>query len=250
MYWLGYAAHYHATRLNNKDGQNILGAQGALTLDAWVARMHYATAAQWLNGQLVWDVMVPYVDASLNVGTGPQHKSGLGDIEWGPALAYHHSANLHTAVALHVQHPTGSYDPASDLNLGHNYTSVMPIYSVSYINPTGVNADLKLTGSWNTKNRDRDYKSGSELVADYTLGYAVTPQWVWGVGGYARQQVTDDKGTAAPTDGYRARAVAIGPSFIYKNEQGFYVTAKYHVESKVQNTWQGKALWFKATLPF
>lgn len=250
VYWLAYTVNYRSTSLNDAHGQNKLGANSGLTLDAVVARMHYATATPLLGGQLVWDVMVPYVDAGLNLGGSVTHKNGLGDVEVGPAVAYHHSPNLHSAVALHVQLPVGAYDANSALNIGHNYATLMPIYSVSYVNPTGVNGDIKITGSWNTTNRDTHYRSGSELVVDYTLGYAVAPQWVVGVGGYAREQLTDDHGAGVGADGNRARAYALGPSLLYNNGQGFYVTAKYHVEHQVQNTWQGKALWLKAAIPF
>ena len=250
VYWLGYTVNYRSTRLNDNSGSSLLGTNSGLNLDAVVARMHYATATHWLGGQLVWDVMVPYVDVSLNLNGAVTHKTGVGDIELGPALAYHHSPNLHSAVALHVQLPTGAYDANSALNIGHNYTTLLPIYSLSYVNPTGLNGDIKVTSSWNTTNKATHYRSGSELVVDYTLGYGIAPKWVVGVGGYARQQFTDDSGTGAPADGKRARALAFGPSFIYNNGQGFYLTAKYQVESQVQNTWQGKALWLKAAMPF
>jgi len=250
VYWLGYTVNYRSTRLNDSHGDNKLGTNSGLSLDAAVARMHYATETQWLGGQLVWDVLVPYVDVGLTLGGALTHKKGLGDIEWGPAVAYHHSPNLHSALALHVQVPTGAYDANSALNIGHNYTTLLPIYALSYVNPTGLNGDIKVTGSWNSTNRDTHYRSGSEMVVDYTLGYAVAPKWVVGVGGYARQQLTDDHGAGVGTDGNRARALAFGPSFIYNNGQGFFLTAKYQVESQVQNMWQGKALWLKATLPF
>ena len=250
VYGLGYTVNYRSTRLNDKDGKNQLGANSGLSLDAVVARLHYATASQWLGGQLVWDVMVPYVDVRLNLGGSVTHKQGLGDVEWGPALAYHHSPHLHSAVALHVQMPTGAFDPQSALNIGHHYTTLMPIYAMSYVDPTGLNGDLKITGSWNSINQATHYRSGSEVVADYTLGYGIAPQWVLGVGGYARQQLSDDRGPGVDADGNRARAFALGPSFIYNNGQGFYITAKYQVERQVQNTWQGKALWLKAAVPF
>ena len=250
VYWLGYTVNYRSTRLNDNNGNNKLGANSGLSLDAVVARMHYATATQSLGGQLVWDVMVPYVNVGLSLDGAGTHKTGMGDIEWGPALAYHHSPNLHSAVALHVQVPTGAYDPNSALNIGHNYTTLLPVYALSYVNPTGWNGDIKVTGSWNSTNKDTHYRSGSEMVVDYTLGYAVAPQWVVGVGGYARQQFTDDRGAGVGADGNRARAFALGPSFVYNNGQGFYLTAKYQVESQVQNTWQGKALWLKAAIPF
>lgn len=249
VYWLGYTVNYRSTRLNDGQGNKLLPTT-ELKLDAAVMRMHYATAQPLLGGQLVWDVMVPYVDVGLNLNGSLTHKNGLGDVEWGPAVAYHHSPNLHSAVALHVQLPTGAYDPNSVLNIGHNYTTLMPIYAVSYVNPTGMNGDIKITGSRNTSNPDTHYRSGSEVVVDYALGYAVAPKWVVGLGGYARQQFTDDRGDGVAADGNRARAYALGPSFIYNNGQGFYVTAKYYVEHQVQNTWQGKALWLKATIPF
>lgn len=250
LYWLAYGLSYRATRFNDKDGHQVLPGNLGVRIDALVGRMHYATAEQWLGGQLVWDVLVPYAQADLVMSGTSQQKSGIGDIELGPGVAYHHSAHLHSAVALHVQLPTGAYDSSSSLNLGHHYISLLPIYTVSYVNPTGWNGDIKVTTSFNSTNHATHYKSGSEVVVDYALGYAVAPKWVVGLGGFARQQFTDDKGPAASADGNRVRAFAIGPSLMFNSGSGFFITAKYQYESKVQNTWQGQSLWLKATVPF
>jgi len=46
------------------------------------------------------------------------------------------------------------------------------------------------------------------------------------------------------------RALSIGPSIKYDSGKGWFVTAKYQMESEVRNRTQGAAFWAKAVVPF
>ena len=51
--------------------------------------------------------------------------------------------------------------------------------------------------------------------------------WTLGAGGYAYQQLNDDKLTGATVSNNKGRAFAIGPSIKYDSGKGWFVTAKY-----------------------
>ncbi|WP_370060635.1 transporter, partial [Neptunomonas phycophila] len=48
----------------------------------------------------------------------------------------------------------------------------------------------------------------------------------------------------------RSRAIAFGPSVRYDGGKGWFLTAKYQVESNVRNHSDGAAFWGKAVFPF
>lgn len=74
--------------------------------------------------------------------------------------------------------------------------------------------------------------------------------WVFGVGGYMRQQFTDDSGTGAPANGNTAKAFAFVPSIKYENANHWFITAKLKQETGVQNAAQGTAPWVKVAMQY
>ena len=91
--------------------------------------------------------------------------------------------------------PTASeYDPHDLINLGTHYYTVQAVYALTYMDPNGLNADVKFGLSLNRSNKDTAYRSGNELNIDYALGWGLGNGWVVGVGGHVFSQVTNDSG--------------------------------------------------------
>ena len=248
VYPLLYANHYAADEF--RDGQgNRLPIDFRLRANVLAPRLLWVTEQTLWGGQLAFAGLFPLVDLDVTVNGQRDSAQGLGDIDLTMALAYHHSANLHSAFGIDVFAPSGSFDAHRLANIGRNYWTVQGVYAASHVDPGGLNWDLKLMYDYNFENRDTDYKSGQELHVDYALGYGVHPNWVVGIGGYAYRQVTDDKLNGVDI-GNRGRAFAIGPSVKWDNGRGAFVTLKYEREFHVQNRPQGDSVWLKASLPF
>ena len=184
-----------------------------------------------------------------HAGSRRQRKTGLGDIVVGAALGYHHSDKLHSIVALDTYLPTGRYDKNDLANIGTNHWAVEPVYAVSYVQPKGVVADAKIGYIFNQRNSDTDYKSGDELHADYSAGWAFGNGWTAGVGGYALQQTTSDKQHGETLAHSKTRAFAIGPSVKYDSGKGWFASLKWQKEVVAQNRPEGNAVWLKAVFP-
>ncbi|MNT67773.1 hypothetical protein D3C72_2059400 [compost metagenome] len=99
------------------------------------------------------------------------------------------------------------------------------------------------------ENQSTDYRSGQEFHFDYSAGWAVTPSWVVGVGGYFYRQTTDDKQDGETLSDNKGRAFAIGPSIKYDSNDGWFLSAKWQQESSVRNRAEGDAYWLKLTIP-
>lgn len=251
FYVMEYVTRYRAGRLNDASG-NAVPIPGGFSVRAFAAatRFVWSTNVRIGSGNLVLHGIVPLVDLEVGVAGMSQHKTGLGDITFGPGIAYHHSPALHSVLGVDLVAPTGSYSTSNLANLGRNYWSLQPFYTVTHVDPSGFNGDFKATINFNRRNGATDYKSGTEFIVDYSLGWGFGNGWTAGIGGYAYRQLTDDRLGGATVAGAKARGFAIGPSLKYDNGKGWFITVKWQKETEARNRPQGSAFWVKSTIPF
>jgi len=250
VYGLVYGMHYRTDKVRDNAGSVVTPPTFKVRATAIVPRLVWVTGSKVGDASLALHAILPVVDLNVNVMPGlAQHKTGQGDMVVGAALGWHHSQSLHSVLALDVFAPTGGYNKTDLANIGRNYWAAQAVGGVSYINPTGANADAKVMWTFNRENKDTSYLSGQELIVDYAAGWGLGNGWTVGVGGYLYQQVTDDKlgGTTVPDS--KGRAFAIGPSLKYDSGKGWFVTAKFQKESSVRNRAEGQAFWVKAVFP-
>ncbi|MDP2072799.1 transporter [Hydrogenophaga sp.] len=250
FYVLEYLTHYRANKVMDSNGNVATPPDFKLRATAAATRFVWSTPTQVAGGNLVMHAIVPLVNLKVSVGAFSQSKTGLGDITFGPGIAYHHSPALHSVVGLDFVAPTGRYKSTDPVNIGRNYWSLQPLYTMSYINPNGFNGDFKATLNINGKNSATQYKSGDEFILDYSAGYGLGNGWVVGVGGYVYEQLNDDKQNGASLANSKASSFAIGPSLKYDNGKGWFITAKLQKESNAKNRPEGTALWIKTMIPF
>jgi hypothetical protein len=251
FYVLGYGTAYSSTKNSDNGGNaNAFTPNFKLDVKAAVGRFVWSTDKQVMGGNLLVHTIIPVVDLTLGIGGQSQNKTGVGDITLGSGVAFHHSQDLHSVVALDVVAPTGDYKSTDLANIGRHYWSVQPTYMMSYIQPTGFNGDFKLTFSFNKENSATKYKSGTEAFLDYSVGYGLGNGWTVGVGGYVTQQLTDDSGAGATIGANKKSGYAIGPSIRYMTPSHWFITAKLQQEQNMRNTAEGTQLWIKAAIPF
>ena len=243
-----FAERYRADRLLDNRGKSALD-DFHLSADVIAPRLIWVTEQKVLDGALAFHLNVPLVDLRVDVNGQHQKKTGMGDIIFGPALGYHYSDKFHAIYALDIFAPTGRYDRGDLANIGRNYWAFEPVAAFSYVDPAGVNADIKIMYDFNLRNSATDYRSGQELHADYSLGWGLGNGWVIGAGGYVYRQTTDDRQDGDRVADNKGRAVAIGSSVKYASDSGWFVTAKWQKESQVRNRPEGEAYWVKLTIP-
>jgi hypothetical protein len=249
LYSQFYVGHYEADSLRDNRGDKV-PVDFRVRANSIAPRLIWVTEQQVLGGNLAFHAIVPLVDLKVELNGQSQSKQGLGDIIFGPALGFHHSEKLHSIVALDFIAPSGEYDRGDLANIGRNYWVVEPVVAVSYVDPNGLNVDAKIMYDFNQRNPATDYRSGSELHADYAVGWGLGNGWVVGVGGYVVHQTTDDRQDGERVKDNKGRAIAIGPSVKYTSDKGWFLTAKWEQETQVRNRAEGSAYWMKLTIPF
>lgn len=243
-----FSTHYEADSLRDDSGDR-LPPDFRLRVNAVAPRLIWVTEEKVLGGSLALAMLAPLLDVKVELNGQSRSKSGLGDLIFGPALGYHHSARLHSIVALDFIAPSGRYERDDLANTGRNYWVMEPVLAVTYMDPHGFNADIKAMYDFNTENPDTDYRSGQEFHFDYALGWGLGNGWVVGVGGYGLWQTTDDRLDGHRLDDSKGRVFAVGPSLKYQSRDGWFFSAKWQEEGQVRNRPQGNAYWLKLTLP-
>ncbi len=249
VYGQVFGQQYNASTLRDNHGDRIPVPNFRVEATAIVPRLIWVTPTQIFGGSLAFHGILPLVTLKVNAGAESQRNTGIGDMTFGTALGWHLSPTLHLLAGVDVFAPTGGYRQTDLANIGRHYWAVQPLVGVTRMDPEGVNADLKLMYTFNGRNDATDYRSGQELIADYSLGYGILRNWVVGVGGYYYLQTTDDRQAGATVANNRGRAFAIGPSIKYDSGKGWFVSLKYQAETGVRNRADGGALWLKATFP-
>ncbi|WP_087748625.1 SphA family protein [Acidovorax sp. T1] len=246
-YGLLYANHYQADRFN--DGQGNSAIPGfKVRADVLVGRVVHMTGTTLLGGQLGFYGVLPLVKLKVQAAGASDSRTGFGDIEAASLLAWH-GPQWHTAAALAVVLPTGSYSATRMANPGNNITTLRPVVVASYLTESGLDLSTKLTYSINRKNSDTDYKSGQYLHADFNAGMRVAPAWQVGLQGYLIHQTTDDRqnGITAGPDGNRTRVLALGPALRWQTSPAApSVELRWLKEIRARNHTKGDALWLKA----
>lgn len=246
-YGLVYATHYSASRFNDKDGNSAI-PDFKVKANVLVGRLVHMTGTTVLGGQLGYYGVLPLVDLKVNAAGASDSRTAAGDIEAAPLVAWH-GLQWHTAAALALVLPTGSYDKTRMANPGNNITTLRPVFVASYLTEGGLDLSTKLTYSINRENGDTRYKSGQYLHADFNAGLRVAPEWQVGLQGYLIHQTTDDKlnGVKVGSDGNRTRVFAFGPAVRWQTSPTApSVEVRWLKETGARNHTEGSALWIKA----
>ncbi len=250
LYGLLYYTHYHASRLNDSNGNSSVPGF-KLDADVVIPRLVYMSNASMLGGRYGAYAVLPMQILSLDAGGASFNRTNLGDLIVSPALIAWGSGALRTAAAIEFSLPTGQYDRNAVLNTGKNYYTIRPLFAVSWLPDDKFEMSAKVTYSFNTKNSDTDYRSGNLFHFDYSVSYAVTPAARVGINGYLVKQTSDDvqNGQSVNGDGFRGQVFAVGPGLRYQFSK-VSLEARVLKEFFVRNRPAGTAMWAKAVIPF
>lgn len=251
LYGMVYGQSLTADKVRDNDGNVVTPSTFKVRATAIAPRIVWVSKEQVAGGSFGLHTIIPLVNLDVNVAPGiSQSKSGLGDVVFGPFVGWHHRPNLHSVAAVDFFAPTGEYKKGDLANIGRNYWSAQLIYGTSWIDPSGLNADAKVMYTFNRKNKDTQYHSGQELIIDYSLGWGFGNGLTAGVGGYLYQQTTNDTQNGVTIANNKGHALAIGPSIRYDSNKGWFVTAKYQIDTQVRNRAESQAFWLKVVAPF
>lgn len=220
-----------------------------LAVSATVLRAIHVSDRQILGGNWAMHAFLVYADVNVkNLGGAHQQREGMGDFIFDPLAIGWHAGNWHWVTGVDIYLPTGRYDSDALANPGRHYTTLEPLFGVTYLDPAGYEFSIKTMFDYNFENRATDYRSGNELHADFVAARHLGA-WSVGLGGYVYRQVSDDRGDGAVLGGFRGRANALGPQLAYTWRQGITLAGRYQHEFDARNRPEGDKLWINFALP-
>ncbi|MGC2856322.1 transporter [Novispirillum sp. DQ9] len=251
-YFLAYGIHYQG-ELQNSAGDTVRlpgGGTVDLEVNAIAPRIVHMTDKTLFGGQYGMHAVVPFFRNTLSVGGASDTNSGLGDITINPFILAWHRPDLHYAIGLDINIPTGKYDTGRRLgnNIGANYWSFEPLFAVTWLPGDGWELNGKFMYNTKLENPDTDVQSGDEIHVDYTIGKQVSDKLTLGVGGYWVHQLTDDTRYGVDLNN-EARVFAIGPQVKYQAGATSLI-AKFHHEVASESAFEGDRVILKMVTPF
>lgn len=192
--------------------------------------------------------------ASANAG----ETTGFGDLEISPVLHWELGDNQSISFAPTIVLPTGQYNKNKAVNPGYgDFYTFRPSVQYGYIGD-GWDVGARAVLSFNTRNKDTDYKSGNMFNLDFQLMRFITEDLRLGLQGYVVQQISDDSSDNTTTqamidavDGNRMRTYALGPALAWiKNGGEMMIEGKLLREFGSRNRSEGTAYWLTISKPF
>lgn len=185
------------------------GTRLPISLDtkATVLQFHWVPGYNILGGTYRAMALVPLVNLSV-AGTST---SGLGDITISPLnVSWMLSPGVFVQTGLSFGLPTGKYDGFGQANLGNNVLTTGVDVGFSYLKD-GWNLSLHANYFRYGTNKSNDFKSGDELLVNWTAIREIGNDHSLGLVGYHRQQLKNDRLAGAVFgNGNKARSTGIG----------------------------------------
>ncbi len=261
----------------NVDSNLVVPIAGLAALDVKVDSTAIGLTALWRppielggNWSYAAAVTIPLVDTRVEADVASPNDplnrivrrsesvSGLGDIFLLPLmLNYNASPAINFNFRVGVYAPTGDYEKGALANEGKNFWSWEPTIAMVYLSTeTGREFSAFLGSTFNEKNSDTNYESGTQMHLEVTAAQHL-PLWGGGVSagvtGFWYEQVTGDGGSGATFGSFKARSYGIGPVASYSRKlwgNDFIAEFKWLHEFDVKRRPEGDTLFLKALVKF
>jgi hypothetical protein len=272
VYAVNYTNYYHASQVNDNDGNEIKGLDADIDVLVNATRLlNYYDIATFDDSRvgILSDITLPFGYIDSDIAGDSTEQFGLADIIVNPLSIYYKKGDWFNIgfSPTFSSLPTGRWERREPVNLGRNYFSWQP--SVAYTFILGGKLDISgraryihnftnNNGAFSAVNpTGAHYESGNMIAWDFAVGYAVTDKLELAVNGYYLKQITDDEihGDTASNavlqnvlDGNRVELFALGPAIGY--DLGLVrAYAQWQHQFEAQNTAQGDSFWLRLALP-
>lgn len=180
----------------------------SLDVKATALQFHWVPGNEILGGTYRAMMLIPLVDVSVG---GVGSNTGLGDITISPLnVSWMLSPGVFVQTGLSFGIPTGDYIGLGQANLGNNVVTTGVDVGFSYLKD-GWNASIHANYFMYGTNDANNFKSGDELLVNWTAMKSIGGDQSLGLVGYYRKQVEDDTLAGVVfAGGNRAEALAVG----------------------------------------
>ncbi|QQX86937.1 transporter [Cupriavidus necator] len=247
-----YTLYYDAGKFAGPHGESLVpGFQLNAFIDA--PRIVHTWGTTFGPFTLSSGVIIPLVHIRADTPGGSGKRNGIGDIIVEPLyIGYSNpSRSFFAYLTTEIAVPSGSYSANRVANTGRNVYALTPQLSTTWFPAPAVEVSTTTLVEISSPNSATRYHSGAVAALEYLVGYSLNSKFQLGLQGYLLKQFTDDKvnGTPIPGNGFRGKAVAVGPQLRYMWSPAAGIVFKYQREFEVQNRPQGNKFWVELCFP-
>ena len=203
------------------------------------ARVAYGVAVPIVHKDIKADAVIDVLGLSSNISRRDS-TTAIGDPLLTAILGWDRG-NWHATLNFLLNIPIGSYKLGRLANAGFNRWGLDVTSAITYFDPaTGFEVTVAPGFTFNGKNRDTGYKTGTEFHVEFAGLKHFSQQFAVGVAGYHYEQISGDSGTA--TRDFKGRVSAIGPTLNFGFQIGSIPVSgklKYFREFNVRNRLKG-----------
>lgn len=272
LYAVNYSNYYHASQLNDQEGDKIKGLNANINVLINATRfLSYYDLASFDDSRvgILSDVTLPFGHADSSIGGVTHQQTGLLDIIVNPLSFYYKKGdwlNVGFSPTFSTL-PTGRWERRESVNLGRNYFSWQPSFAYTFILGEKLDISGRMRYIHNFTNHDgafsavnptgADYESGDLFAWDFAVGYAITDKLELALNGYWLTQLEDDEihgdrlsdaVLQDALDGGRTNLFALGPAIGYDLGPA-RIYAQWQHQFEAENTAQGDSFWLRLALP-
>ncbi|OPY65924.1 MAG: hypothetical protein A4E63_02784 [Syntrophorhabdus sp. PtaU1.Bin050] len=254
VYLIDYMPIVQSNRLAGNNGKEADGVDFKMDGIFNAPRILFVTPWKIAGGNFCFHIFPSAGYLHVSVNGKSQSKTGIGDLDLGPAIKWHFK-DFHMVAGLDLYMPTGAYDKDDLANIGLNYWTINPLMAFTYIGGKdaplpGFEVSGKLDYMFNTVNAATGYKSGQQFGVNYLIGQHFG-SWGVGINGQWMIQTTDDKIRNEPANfnGNRTSWFSVGGAVSYQLPKGS-VTAKYVTDVSNKNCAKIDKILLKFVYPF
>jgi len=132
-----------------------------------------------------------------------------------------HNGPFHWNIGSILNIPVGQYDAGQLVNMGFNRWILDVSTGFTYFDPkNGIEITAAPGVTFNGKNSDTNYRTGTEFHVDVTAMAHLSKQFAIGVGAYHYEQLTGDSGAGAVLGSFKGQVSGIGPVLSYNFQLG------------------------------
>ena len=161
--------------------------------------------------------------------------------------------NWHWRLASLTNIPIGAYDDENVANMGFNRWGTDLHGGFTWLDPSvGFEVSATAGFTFNGRNPDTDYKTGTEFHVEYALMKHFSKRFSAGLVGFHYQQVTGDSGDGARLGDFKGRVTALGPSLNLNTQirkVPISTSLRWYHEFNAKNRLEGDSVYLQTTIP-
>ena len=261
IYWQQYLQYYTTQRFLNGEGKPLGGLpsprfRSLITITQFVYQFNYFMPLRGMPGFTLGMPTVLYSKVNKNALGIESSGSGFGNLscglftQWGALMHKGRPIFIHR-LEFDFSIPVGKNRlPRKQINPSNTFFYCGPHWAATLFLSHKWDLSWRLHYLWNAKNEKIDFRAGDAMYLNYSLAYALYPNFFLGAVGYALGQLHNNRVDGQEVPNSKERVFGAGPGFAYFYTQDIVFFSYLYLEGGARNRTQGTSFIARVVMHF